>query len=169
MRTSMRFLAPLIVVVPIIDVNISSNFSTFVFAFFAAFLIIFSFLLPRFEVEMKGEDISYVESFKSILRNPLCRYLLLIYSIFYLSVNYLEYFALLLPPNEVDQVGFYYSALGLGFMASNLFILKFKSLIKNEAEVLKFTLVLTGLSLISLSFVGKDFHLIFIFMMEKHS
>ena len=50
-------------------------------------------------------------------------------------------------------------------MSSNVFILKFKKSIKNEKSLLKYTLILTGLSLISLSFVDASFHLVFIYLM----
>lgn len=164
-RTSMRFIAPLIILIPLLESDIERNLSLIVFLLVGFFILTLIYTLPRFELLMERDNISYTESLKSIFLNPLCRYLIVIYSIFYLSINYLEYFALLLPLGRSGDVGYYYSSLGLGFMTSNILIIVLKRLIKNEKEILKFTLMLTGICLVLLAVVPLSLHLYLVFLM----
>lgn len=152
-RTSARMLGPLItlyLIVPYLRLPLSQIVSLLLGL--AALFVVFAEFPDPTPVDEGSLVVSggFFSTLQSVLANPTSAQLLIVYSTFYLSINYLEYLVTLLPTGSPIALSSVYSVLGGGFVASNVFVLLFKKRLDIRPVHLSSSLALTGFALFAL-------------------
>jgi hypothetical protein len=164
-RTFARFLAPLIFLYILKD-----HFS--IIQILIAFLVLA--LISSFFIgvpSVKISDASGVSN-KSVLSETLSKVrkskpvtiLTVVYCLFYLSINYLEYFTFLINKESEINLSLLFSVLGAGFLFINILFLIWKPSRKIQNTYLSVSLLVSGASLILLPFVSDWLKLVCIFI-----
>ncbi len=154
-RTSARMLAPLLTLY-VIKSSVSLSIEVISGLLLGLSALLFLFVRFPEDVPTEQEQIGhcgFFASLKQVFSNSSALRVLIVYSTFYLAVNYLEYFVTLLNINTGIKLAHMFSALGAGFVTSNFMSLVLKRHIKIKPVHLSYSLFLTALGLLLLPLV----------------
>lgn len=150
-RTMARLFAPMIFVY-VIAKNSGNIFSTtqILYAILALSIVFIDF--PKLESSEKKQQKSLIACMKNIISNKTALGILLIYCVFYLGINYLEYMVIISQKFASVQLGDLFMIMGAGFVCANVSLLILKDKIKS-VHMMTFSLGLSGCMLILLPWI----------------
>lgn len=155
-RTCARMIAPLLLLYVLKKYfSFSIQITSGIFVIFASAFFLFVHFPEDMAPEDKASNVQprFFESLKKVFSNPNAYQILIVYSTFYLAVNYLEYFVTIIKPGSTIKLGHLFSILGAGFVTSNLLTLVFKKHLNIKPVHLGYSLFFTGIGLILLTIV----------------
>ncbi|MCI5072875.1 MFS transporter [bacterium] len=150
-RTSARLLAPMMFVY-VIAKNNGDIFSTTQIMYLILAVSIMFIDFPKLESGEKKQKKSLIVCMKNIISNKTALGILLIYCVFYLGINYLEYIVVISQKFASVQLGDLFMTMGAGFVCANASLLILKDKIKS-IHMMTFSLGLSGTMLIMLPWI----------------